>query len=363
MSAAGEPAFIVYDDERPIKYKEGRLVRAIKAGELEGDELFRRADEADNALRPLHQSLLFQQVHGVDAPGAARLVDVHKVRSFSRHLTSFVTVILGLTVVGVNTSWAPFWAIGLAIHFGKIAPSFARLHREREDGGIQSILGVLYGTGERSLPEPEVTQEEAASDESDSTLSPQNFARVPRIKDALPEPALHGELREELGRLDPLRDALDEPGNKALDDTRRVLDELFERRRHIAVHLHGEDEEHLAQEVAELETELTDPSLDAQTREALQQTQQAVQQRQESLADARRADVRLRARARAALHQLKSLRLSLVSSTGAADHETAAPLGAVVNALREEMAGAEELEEALAEARDLPRAARARRTQ
>ena len=91
MNSVSEPRFIVYDDETPIKYKEGRLVRAIKAGELDGDELFRREDEAETALRPLHQSLLFQRVHGVDGLGAARMVDANKVRSFSQHVTSFAS--------------------------------------------------------------------------------------------------------------------------------------------------------------------------------------------------------------------------------------------------------------------------------
>ncbi len=358
MSAASEPRFIVYDDERPVNYKEGRLVRAIRAGELEGDELFRREDESETALRPLHESVLFQQVHGVDADGAARIVDVNKVQNFSRHLTSFAAVVLALTVIGVNTSWAVFWAIGLAVHFGKIAGSFSRLHTERNDHGIQAILGVLYGLGERALPAPADREASREPDPMDEIV-PDRPPRAAKVADEIPESPLHAELREEMERLAPLRDALDAAGREALDETGRVLEDLFERRRRIAVHLHGEDEDSLTREAAELETELADPSLDHQTREALEQTMEAVQQRQESLADTRRADQRLRARARSALHQLKSLRLSLVTSVGdGPDHEMAAPLGRVVGGLREEMAGSEELEEALAEARQGPRARR-----
>jgi|GEM_PF-1445279 len=366
MNAASEPRFVVYDDERPVTYKEGRLVRAIKAGELEGDELFRREDESEAAVRPLHKSLLFQQVHGVDASGAARLVDVHKVRSFSRHLTTFLAVILGLTVMGTNTSWAVFWLIGLAIHFGKVAPSFSRLHREREDTGIQAILGVLYGLGERSKPDREAAPESSGTQGSRDTAprAPDPFLRVPRMTDGPAEPPLHNELREELARLDPLRESLDDAGRKALDDTRAALDELFHRRREIAEHLFGEDEEQLLREAAELEVELADAGLDAQTHEALTQTDVAVRQRMAALAGARRTDTRLRARARSALHQLKSLRLSLVTSGTSPDHESAAPLGRVVDSLRADMAGAEELEEALAEARTPARpATRGRRKQ
>jgi hypothetical protein len=354
MSAASEPRFVVYDDERPVTYKEGRLVRAIKAGELEGDELFRREDESEADLRPLHRSLLFRQVHGVDATGAERLVDVHKVRGFSRHLTSFLAVILGLTVLGVNTSWAVFWLIAVAMHFGRVAPSFSRLHSEREDGGLHSILGVLYGLGERSAPGT-LTAPESSPPQEPAPAEP--FLRVARAADGPGEPPLHEELRAELERLAPLRDALDDAGRTALDETRAALGELFARRREIAEHLFGEDDDQLANEAAELETDLADPGLDAQTREALRQTLAAVEQRRSALDDARRADTRLRARARSALHQLKSLRLSLVSSAGAApDRATAAPLGAVVDALRAEMEGAQELEEALAEARGPVRA-------
>ncbi len=361
MSAGSSPWFIVYDDETPIKYKEGRLVRAIKAGELDGDELFRREDEAETALRPLHHSLLFQQVHGVDSLGAARIVDVNKVGSFSQHFTWFLAVNLGLNLIGVNTSWAVFWAIGLAFHFGKIAPSFNRLLKERGDSGFPAILGVLYGMGERSTPGLEASPDKSVGGvevgSGARTPREETFAWAPR-RDEAPEPPLHGELRVELERLEPLRDALDDAGRRALDDTRRALGELFERRRRIAAHLHDEDEEQLLREAAEIEDEWVSPGLDAQTREVLEQTVLAVQQRQESLAGARRVDTRLRARASSALHQLKSLRLSLVSSTGDVDHEIAAPLGAVVDALRAEMAGAEELEETLVEAR---RPARPRR--
>jgi hypothetical protein len=366
MANASEPRFIIEHDDETISYKERRLIRAIRSGDLTGEELFRRDDEASSALRPLHESRLFQHVHGVDAQGAERMVDINKVRGFSRHMTAFLAVVMGLTVMGVNTSWAAFWLIFLAINFGKIAPSFSRLYKERNDNGIQAVLGVMYGLGERStpLPTPEPVQEQPTP-----TAPPQpTFRPAPptprRAAPEPPEPPLHLDLRAELGRFGPLLPTMDPAAQEAIEATRAALQDLFARRRELGLHLDGEDADGLLREAAELETELTDPSLDAQTREAFAQTLEAVQQRQGAIADARRADALLRARARAALHQLKSLRLSLVS-TSQADDDTlqVGPLDKVVAALRSDMAGASELEEALAEARQNPvgQAARAAR--
>lgn len=353
--ASSEPRFVIEHDDETISYTEARLIRAIRAGDLTGEELLRRDDEPSTALRPLHESRLFQHVHGVDSLGAARLVDVNKVRGFSRHLTAFVAVVFGLTVMGVNTSWAAFWFIFLAINFGKIAPSFSRLYKERVDSGVPAVLGVLYGLGERSQPtltEPESEPEPAPPRATRSYSAPPSARKVSTLP---PEPPLHLDLRAELARFEPLLPTMDEAGREAIESTGAALHDLFERRRELGHHLDGEDADGLLREAAELETDLADPSLDAQTQEALAQTLEAVQQRQGAIADARRADGLLRARARAALHQLKSLRLSLVSTSRSTDEALqVAPLDQVVAALRSDMAGATELEEALAEARRNP---------
>ncbi len=372
MANASEPRFIIEHDDETISYKERRLIRAIRSGDLTGEELFRRDDEASSALRPLHESRLFQHVHGVDAKGAERMVDINKVRGFSRHLTAFLAVVMGLTVMGVNTSWAAFWLIFLAINFGKIAPSFTRLYKERTDTGIQAVLGVMYGLGERSTPTLEEPRPEQKQESRTQTASGQpTFRPAPPISRRAapepPEPPLHLDLRAELGRFEPLLPTMDPAAQEAIESTRAALQDLFARRRELGMHLDGEDAEGLLREAAELETELADPSLDAQTREAFSQTLDAVQQRQGAIADARRADALLRARARAALHQLKSLRLSLVSTSQQSDDTLqVGPLDKVVAALRSDMAGASELEEALAEARQNPvgqaaKAARRRR--
>ena len=354
--ASPEPRFVIEHDDDSTSYTERRLIRAIRQGDLTGAEQFRRDDEPSSALRPLHESRLFQHVHGMDAVGAERLVDVSRVRRFSRHLTSFVAVVVGLTVMGVNTGWAAFWLIFLAVNFGRIAPSFGRLYKERSDNGLSAVLGVLYGLGERSTPalgSPEDHQDR----EPEVAATPAPVAvPVPRWAPPQPlEPPLHLELRDELARFEPLLPTMEDAGREAIEGTRAALNDLFERRRELGHHLDGEDADGLLKEAAELETELADPSLDAQTREALAQTLDAVQQRQGAIADARRADGLLRARARAALHQLKSLRLSLVSTSRTTDDTLqVAPLDKVVAALRADMAGAAELEEALAEARRNP---------
>ena len=364
-----EPRFVVLHDDETISYKEGRLIRAIRNGDLTGDELFRRDHEPDAAMRPLHESRLFQHVHGVDAVGAARVVDVNKVRNFSRHLTVFLGVGLVLTVMGIGIPFAFFWALWIAFKFSKVAPSFARLYAERGDTGLPAALGVLYGLGERATPgvpapvedreeQPEPLKDVMKARRAGST--PIQPRRSVRLEPA--EPPLHLDLRAELERFGPLLSTMDPASVEALEATRTALDDLFARRRELGLHLEGEDADGLLREAAELETELADPSLDSRTREALEQTLDAVQQRQEAIADARQVDGLLRARARSVLHQLKSLRLSLVSSSGTADDALeAGPLGDVVEALRHDMAGTAELEEALAEARHAPKARAAQR--
>lgn len=351
-----DTSFIVYDDGTPATYMEARLTRAIINGELDGDELFRRSDEPETALRPLHRSLLFQRLHGVDAQGAERVVHTNKVRAFSRHLTAFMAVVLGLNILGVNTWWAVFWFIALAVHGARVAGPFAALYRERQDDGPAAVLGVLYGLGERSQPEGQKPAQPAATEiaAAEARPVPTTVARGPN------EPTLHDELREELSRLAPLRDELDDAGREALDSTAQALDELFAQRRQIAEQLAGEDVNALEHEVADLKEELDYDTLDARTREAIAQTLEAARQRLDSMHDARRVDRLLRVRARAVLHKLKALRLSVVSSARPSEASDAARLGEVVDALRHDVSGAAELEEALAEARTGPRA-RARR--
>ncbi len=92
------------------------------------------------------------------------------------------------------------------------------------------------------------------------------------------------------------------------------------------------------------------------TREALDASGRAVQSRLEALKAAKTAELRLRARIEAMLHQLKAVGLSL-----AAKSEESTDLEAQVVALRDEARAAAEMEEALAEARSADKKPRPQR--
>jgi hypothetical protein len=351
MSEAG-PWYIVYDedDDRQRVGPDG-LRRRIRERDYHGNELIRLEDEPEEALRPLHSDALFQQVHRVGPEEAALMAHASKVRGFLAHLAIFVGV-------GFLVSWAwwlVFWGIAVAGHFTRTASSLGTLRGDPAGRGVKALLGF------------DLSSAAAAADATPATVAPPappvEAAPVPV---AAPEPAaadddpMAAEARREWMRLEPLLAGADERARGAASSARSSLDELLARRRALAGHLAGESDEELTREQAELEAELASGSLDARTRELLETSLEALQSRRKAAGEARTAGERARARSRALLHQLKSLRLFLASREhgGAGDE---ADLGRLVDGLQEQASSTAEVEEALAEARRAPAAAEAAR--
>jgi hypothetical protein len=245
-------------------------------------------------------------------------------------------------VIGMWLSLPSFvmglWFLGLLSHFGASLPAMRRVFGD----GLASGVGRLAGN--ETLLQPAYGPP-AATETQD--VEPEPTPATPSV-DPLSE-----QLSAEWVRLEALRESLDEAGGAQLDEARAALDEVLARRSVVKAHLEGEDEESLAQEAAELETEVAGAP-DARTREVLEQALGALQARRAAVGELRRADVRLGARARATLHQLKSIRMSLVSSDSGPGRSGRTALSALTEALRQEARSSAELDEALAGARNRP---------
>lgn len=303
------------DDEQSVRELTDRKLRKlIREHDLGGHELVRGVGEGEDALRPLHTLELYQQVHGVGPAEAEVVAHAQRVRGFAYHVAAF----LGVMVLVGPAFWFVFWGIGLFAHFNRAAPSLAWLR------GTGRPLGAVLGFPVRTdaLPAPAE-------------------ARVAKAE-PLGDP-LEAALRAEWAGVQELLQ--DGPAASSLREAWSGVEAAAAHRATLLATLAGESEAALVADMARLETEAA--AADPVTREALEASRRALGGRLEALRSARTAEVRLRARVEAMLHQLKAVRLGLAARWGPASKDLEAQAGA----LRSEARAAAELEEALAEAR------------
>ena len=327
------PRYILYDDEdKPRRWTRDKLRRKIKARDVAGDELVRLEDEPEAALRPLYTDALFQQVHNVGPEQAELVAHANHARGLLVHAAVFVAV---LTFLGWPF-WSVFWGLGLFFHAARSLGHFSALKRDAQ--GKAALLGLPL----QKLAAPEALDAGRVEPAAETAASE---AAEPAEEDPVASEALR-----EWKRVDSVLERVDDRTRQAIEQARASLERLLARRRELAEHLDGEDDDDLDRERADLETDLAVDGLDARTREALETSMHALESRREGAAAARGAADRARARARSLVHQLKSLRLHLVSHD-AADARSHADLGRMVDGLREQTRAMAELEEALVEAR------------
>jgi hypothetical protein len=316
------PAWVVVDDDQKVrKLGERKLRRMIREHDLDGHELVRGVSEPESALRPLHTLPAYHQVHGVGPDEAEAVAHAQRVRGFAYHLAAFLGV---MALVG-PAFWFAFWGIGLFAHFSRVARSVEYL---RERG---NPLAAVFGfAGKR-----------AAVSAPSSTPAPS------RAKSPSAEPAAADPLGVSVRREWEKAQARIEDGDAAatLREAWGGVEQAVVRRQTLLATLDGESEDELTAELARLDAEMA--AVDAVTAEVLERSRRAVEARLAALQSARTAEVRLRARIDAMLHQLKAVNLTLAARTDPAP----ADLEAQVGALRDEARAAAELEEALAEAR------------
>ena len=270
---------------------------------------------------------------GLSPQEAAGLAQIERVRGLAWHMGTFAAMMTWMGAPG----WGLFWLLGLVSHFGTTVPAMQKVFGDGFAKGIARLSGSEPLLLDAPLPSAEV----------DPVQTP---------AEAEPEPAaddpLGRQLAEEWERLDALRDSLDAGVIEQLAAAQTALQEVIARRDLVRAHLLGEDEDSLRAEAAELETEMAGTA-DTRTQEVLGQALSALQARTAAVVELRGAELRLGARARATLHQLKSIRMSLVSSD-AGDPSGRTALSALTDELRQEARSAAELEEALAGARANP---------
>ncbi len=252
-------------------------------------------------------------MHGVGPEEAEVVAHAQRVRGFGYHAAAF----LGVMAITGPQFWFAFWGIGLFAHFSRTAPSMAWLRKTGRPLG--ALLGFHVKSG--ALPAPVTAPEPEAS-------SPEPVAADP----------LESSVREEWARVRELLP--DGDAARALEEAWAGVEGAVRRRAALLATLEGESEDELEADIARLEAEAA--GADAVTREVLEGSRRAVGARLEALRTARTAEVRLRARVEAMLHQLKAVRLGLVARPA----PTSLDLAAQVGALRDEARAAAELEEA-----------------
>ena len=338
------PWYILYDNEdKRRRWSADKLRHKVRERDVAGDELVRLEHEPDEALHPLFTEVLFQQVHKVGPQQAELVAHANHARGFLFHTAIFFAI---STALGWPF-WVVFWAMGLFGHFSKAFRSLAALKHDPQG------KSALFGLPLHELAAPSPAQ-------STPTASPSSADPDPEPE---PEPEeldpLASEAMREWKRIESVLERADPPTRAAVQQARASLDSLLARRKELAEHLDGEDDASLATERADLEADLAVDGLDALTREALSTSLEALDGRRTAAAEARAAADRARARARAFVHQLKALRLYLVSR-GDAAVDSDEDLGKMVEGIQAQTRAAAELEEALVEARSA--AAPARRT-
>lgn len=316
MSKKG-PRYVVYDsDDVKHTWNERKLRGKIRSRDLAGDELVRREEEPEGALRPLFQDPIFQDVHNVGPEQAQLVTHANRARGFAGHAITFLAVgaFLGFPW------WMVFWGLGLATHGMKTMGAMDALRADPQ--GKAALLGqdLSATVGGEPVEEPPTPAADALSNEA---------------------------LRE-WKRLEAVLDRAGDETRATIEAAKGRLDTLLDRHRDLSQHLDGEVDTNLDQERAELEVDLSVDGLDARTREVLEGSLAAIDKRRAATAEARAAAGRARARARAVLHQLKSLRLYLVTHDDPSADED---LGKLVADLQEQTEATAELEEALAQAR------------
>jgi len=318
---AKKKKYVVVQDGMQTRLTQKALSRRIRMEWYDGHELFRLVHEPESALRPLHTHELYQTIHQLTPEEAAGHVQLNTARGFAWHAAVF----LGVMIFLGNPSWGIFWLIALLAHGAK---SLGALQKVFADG-LPKGIARLSGSEKLALP----------------TLAPTPTGADEPEDDESPRDELEQQLADEWARLDDLGEKLDAEGKAHVESSRDSLDEILDHRAQVREHLAGEDADALDAEAAELEAEAA-AAPDTRTREVLEQAIAAIAARRAAVTELAAANVRLTARARATLHQLKSIRMSLVSAGPEESGRTA--LGTLTDELREEARSAAELEEALA---------------
>jgi len=298
---------------------EKKLRKRLRDGDLSGLELVRR--EGESEWQPLCETALFRDevpFRG-DPRDAARL---RMVRRFGGHLMGWAICV---AIFGALGSWFPFWlliwAVFVALHGLKVAPTALELHREGKLLKLRPAPPRAQAAASATQAEPEP---ETAADETPFVIK-----EARRVRELLA--AKGGEHAARLlGQIDSLVKTLGELAAKEAD--LEQLTSAAER-----------EEIERAQEDARRRLRIADSDGD---RELLQRELDAAEERQSALGDAVRMKERLRARRSTAEHQIKQLRLEL--SREEAQAVLLPDLTSRLEEIRIEAEAQEEVEEALA---------------
>jgi hypothetical protein len=116
-------------DGKTTELDEVTLRTRLRGGKLTGVEMARPEGAED--WRPLHAWPVFRQEVAFAGDPETAALD-RKIRGFGAHLAVWVCVVVGFSVAtGMFPPWAAFWGIGLALHGLGTAPSLLRRIRRR----------------------------------------------------------------------------------------------------------------------------------------------------------------------------------------------------------------------------------------
>ena len=302
------PRWQITDDERILVLTEKELRDKLRRGRLSC--MVPARPEGEETWRLLHTWPLFREevaVHGGQVGVGPRR---WRVRGLAVHLVVLVMVLAGLTAAtGHVPSWWVWWALGLGIH-GLTALPILRRHTHR---------------GPSSSPEPAA--------ESPGSL-----------REGVPDPQVAG-LDAALASLEAAAGDTGAAPDIDIGAVRAAGAALASRRARLAAAVPEGAAAALEQELAGAEVRASaSPEVEDYALEV-----RALAQRLSGLRQAQASLQRLRARERALLHEVESLRLIVLQAD--AQSAEAPALGDAVRRLRSEVAAVEEVDETLRLAR------------
>lgn len=305
------------DDGKTRELTEQELREKLRRGKLSGVELAR--PEGEEGWRPLHAWPLFQEEVAVSGGDTELAALDRRAKGFAAHFVVFVMVMLGLTAAqGHLPSWWVWWALGLGIQGITAVPAIIqRIQRRHASQAAQAV--------------------EALDPTLDGEVDPQLV-----------------DLHAALASLDAAARDSGEAPDIDLAAVRQAGATLAARRARLAAALPEGGAVALEQALAAAEIRsAASPDVEDYAAEV-----RALAQRLSGLRQAEASLDRLRARERALLHEVESLRL-VVLQADARDAEAPA-VGDAVRRLRSEVEAVEEVDETLRRARAAAAAPRRR---
>lgn len=304
-------------------YDDRRFLRALRHGRISGDTPIRRL--GDTEWKPLRERPdLIAELEGQAGRGRGpRLARLAAVQGLLMHVAVFVGV---SELAGLPPDAVKWWGFAVAVHAFGTVMTVLKL-RARETAALPAAQQTVAVPASRPVSQPN----------HDSWPS----------RSAADDPFL--------GELDAALEALREASRGSELDFDKVRDSVREagadlRRRHLALsqiadpaareRLTRERDETISRAGAE-----TDP----RTIEALQHQARSVAERLGGMEDAARAAARLDARERTLLHQIESMRASLLQAQ--AEARPAPDLTADLTRLQKDLKAEAEIENHLARGR------------